>query len=412
MRKTIAVSINTAYGTATLLPGLAPVATWDCEVLQALLLVGYLTTPPRYRGISLSTYWAWLRYGAAVSTSQHWLSLRPVWDELDPHQKTILADDFGLGFPCHFLAEQHGFEDFADTGYLLETLFPGIVSHAARAKRGPSKTPDLIAVDSSDRLHVLECKGTQTSRDYLDRAMARGIDQKNNLSNGTIFTSSMVGGLFIPQARNSEHAQLVFIDPRPDAALAALQNLAPKMIVRAVRRQSFAKALGMAGLWSAARVVATGSVVQSEAAFVSDLESGELRFNGFAKVDGDVWRKTVEYRSLETERKDDADRAAYLTRLEIDVPNEVVMFLKQLTSSGPKRINETLDVWIEERLAKNRTVRARPLRVQNQQNRRYVTRRRNVLSGVDMSILEGLIETANLTVSSGLTFRIMREKFA
>lgn len=412
MRKSISVVVNPKYGTATLLPGLAPAASWDCDVLQALLVVGYLTTPPRYRGISLSTYWAWLRYGAAISTIQAGLSLRPIWDELDPHQKTILADDFGLGFPCHFLVEQHGFEDFADTGYLLETLFAGVVSHAARAKRGPSKTPDLIAVDSAGRLHVLECKGTQTSRKYLDTAMENGIDQKHNLTNSTIFASCMVGGLFVPQARSKEIAQLVFIDPEPDAALDALQQLDPQVISGAVRRQSFAKALGAAGLWTAARAVATGRIERSEADFVRNLESGELRFNGFDAIDGDVWRKTIEYRSLETDLKQEQDRVAYVTRLRIDVPNEVAARLKGFVSSTGQVGIAELDAWLTERLARVRVTRARLLRIQSKAEGPFVMRRQNVSSAWDMSSSEEAVDRASLTVSSGLTLSIERERFA
>lgn len=412
MKKRIQMSVDMSHGTVGLLPGLPAAAQWDCDVLQALLVVGYLTTPPRYRGISLSTYWAWLRYGAAISTRRSSLRLRPIWNELDPHQKTILSDDFGLGFPCHYLVEQHGFEDFADTAYLLDSLLAGVVSHATRSKRGPSKTPDLIGVDSLGRLHVLECKGSQTSRAALDDALGRGIAQKSNLSNGSIFASCMVGGIFVPQDRSAEEAQLVFIDPDPDPALKRLQALDPKVIERAVRRQSFAKALGTAGLWAAAGGVASGRVGSAEADFVRDLESGELRFNNFDKTEEQTWRKTIEYRSLETDLKDEADRVAYVTRLVIDIPEDVVRRVGSLVGQTGAVGFEELDAWLAERLVRERTVNIRTLASRTTADGKLIARRRSVTSAWTMSSAEGELETATISVSSGIRFRIERQRFA
>lgn len=406
------MSVDTSYGTGGLLGGLPAAAAWDCDVLQALLVTGYLTTPPKYRGVSLSTYWAWLRYGAAISTRDSSLRLRPVWDELDPHQKTILSDDFGMGFPCHYLVEQHGFEDFADTAYLLDSLLTGTVSHAARSKRGPSKTPDLIGVDSQGRLHVLECKGSQTSRSALDDALARGVDQKNNLSNGSVFSSCMVGGLFVPQASSGETAQLVFIDPEPDPALRRLQEIDPSVIARAVRRLSFAKALGTAGLWAAASAVATGRVSLAEADFVRDLEAGELRFNGFAKSSEETWRKTVEYRSLETDLKGDAERAAYVTRLVIDVPDVVVKQIGNLVGQSGVIGGSDIDDWLDERLTRERKTDLRTIYSRSLDAQRSVMRRRKVSSAWVMSSAEDDIDAAGISVSSGVRFRIERQRFA
>ena len=406
------MSVDASYGTTSLLPGLPSVAAWNCDVLQALLVVGYLTTPPRYRGISLSTYWAWLRYGAAISRRDPSLRLRPIWNELDPHQKTILSDDFGLGFPCHYLVEQHGFEDFADTAYLLDSLMAGVVSHAARSKRGPSKTPDLIGVDSLGRLHVLECKGSQTSRAALDDALARGISQKSNLNNGSLFTSCMVGGLFIPQDRSTETAQLVFIDPPPDPALQRLQDFDPRVIARAVRRQSFAKALGAAGLWAAAGGVASGRVGPAEADFVRNLKSGELRFNGFIQSKEQTWRKTIEYRSLETDLKNEADRAAFVTRLVIDVPDDVINHVGNLVGRNGQMQLDDLDNWLDERLQRERKTNVRSIHAQYSGNQKLVLRKRKVASAWTMSSSDSNGEAASISVSSGIRLQIERKRFA
>lgn len=407
------MSVDGTYGTATLLPGLPHAAHWDCDVLQALLVVGLLTAPPRYRGISLSTYWAWLRYGAAISTADASLRLRPIWGELDSHQKTLLADDFGIGFPCHYLIEHHGFEDFADTNFLLDSFLSGVVSHASRSKRGPSKTPDFIGVDSANQLHILECKGTQSSRQYLDVALKNGIAQKNNLNNGTIFASCMVAGLFVPQAQSPEHAQVVFVDPEPHPGLEILQDVDPETVVRAVRRQSFAKALGKAGLWVTAGGVASGKVGSREASFARDLDKGELRFNGFLRTDEDTWRRTIEYRSLESDARTDEARVPFVTRLSVDVAVETVTRLKSFTSdSGEVGLSE-IDAWLAERLVAQRRTTRRPIYVQRQPAGRFSIERNSVSSAWTMSSYKNdNVESASISVTSGMKFTLERIRFA
>lgn len=352
MIKVAQVTVDRSYGTKQLLPGLASVPSWKCNVLHSLLVTGYLTTPPRHRPLSLSTYWAWLRYGAAISRRHPGLRLRRGWTDLDPHQKTILSDDFGLGFPCHFLAERHGFEDFADTGYLLDSIFKTSVTYKNKPKRGPAKSPDLIAVDSAWQLHVLECKGTQSTRKYLRTAVADGQAQKRNLKPKTpgFFKSCMVGGIFVPQWRSKEMAELLFIDPEPDPRIRQLETLLPETVASAVRRQSLAKGLAMCGLWGSATAVDGGDLVAEEIARVLQIESGEIAFNGY--VEGDLgWRKSVEYRATDNTPE---ERGAFITELTIDVPRSLTDFIKHTVSSDGRLPSGEVDAWITQQLQMRR----------------------------------------------------------
>lgn len=361
MYKRIPVVVDSKYGTAGLLKGLVPYSAWHCNVLFALLCVGYLTAPPRYRGISLSSYWAWLRYGAAVSQRHRQLRLRPIWSQLDAHQKTIMSDDFGVGFPCCFLIEQHGFEDFADTNNLLDTLLSGIVSHASIPKRGPAKTPDLIGVDSADRLHVLECKGTQSSPEYLREAMEKGILQKKNLNNSSIFSSCMVAGIFVPQAESTEECELRFVDPLPDERIRWLQDMDPAVIGMAIRRQSFAKTLSAAGLWTAARAVDAGSVNDEEASFIRNVDRGELKFSGYDRGGTGDWQRAIEYLSLETDSKGEGGRRPTVTRLTLSASAELVAFLGEAAQENVKFSFKYVDEWLSERRIQRRVKRRRSL---------------------------------------------------
>jgi len=242
--------------------------------------------------------------------------------------------------------------------------------------------------------------------------MANGIAQKNNLSNGTIFASSMVGGLFIPQAQSPEHAQLVFIDPEPHPTLKLLQQMDPQKIVREVRRQSFAKALATAGLWVTAGGVSSGKVGSSETGFARKLDEGELRFNGFFRTEEDTWQRNVEYRSLESDAKGNAARIPFKTRLIIEVSAEIVSRLKEFTSeSGAVGLSE-IDAWLAERLSTQRTTTKRTIHAQRQPSGRFSVKRNSVSSSWTMSSSkDDNVESASVMVSSGMKLTLERVRF-
>lgn len=124
------------------------------------------TRPPVSSGIHLSDFWAWLRYYPAISEHHTELRLCEEWTDIDPHQKTILSDELGVGFTTYFLAEKLGCIGFMDTSY-LQKRFKNHFSSKSKSRRGSSKSPDYVSIDSSRSLYILECKGTQTSRSAL-----------------------------------------------------------------------------------------------------------------------------------------------------------------------------------------------------------------------------------------------------
>ena len=347
MQRTIEVLVDKSHGHAHLVRGLRSTAAWHCNVLPCLLTTGYLSAPPRYRALSPSTVWAWLRYSVAISNDPG-LRLHDEWDELDAHQKTILSDDFGLGFPSYYLVEQHGFEDFADTHHLLGTTLKGRVRHRTKARRGPSKTPDLLCIDRRGHIHVLECKGTQSSHEYLRRAVEAGIAQKRNVvpvGRKSIIASAMVGGIFVPQARSVEHAQLRFVDPEP--ALPELELLGEEFVGAAIRRQSLAKALSMCGLWEMAEAVDQGAVTPKQALAVHQRRT--LRLHEFRAQD-ESWRRSVRYAGLAGHE----GGAACVTTLEMRVPRALEEFIRSsLGSNGSLPLDE-LDMWLAQQRAQLR----------------------------------------------------------
>ncbi|OQW85804.1 MAG: hypothetical protein BWK72_20385 [Rhodoferax ferrireducens] len=277
---------------------------------------------------------------------------------MDPHQKTILADDFGVGFTCHYLVDQHGFEDFGDTNYVIKHMLKGkALLKKPPKKRGAAKSPDFIAVDGLGRLHVLECKGTQSSRTYLKKAMEKGRDQKLNISStrGT-FKTSMVGGLYVPLHKARADAELVFLDPEPNEELIELGKLGRRTIANAVRRVSLSKMLSSVGLWQAATTVFDGTTEFIDPRFVRDIKNFGLRFAGFElNSAADRYEREVEYRSFEPRGRDRSQLDGYMTRLKLSVPENITdLFSKDVISEKGVLPRSVVDQWIGEALSKRR----------------------------------------------------------
>jgi hypothetical protein len=105
VRKFVPIQIDSSTWTPRTPP--AQLLKWHgkskkLSVGAALLHTALRTRPPSSTGIELADYWAWLRYGPAIDSDRR-LGLRAAWDGIDPHQKTILSDDLGMGFTTYFL---------------------------------------------------------------------------------------------------------------------------------------------------------------------------------------------------------------------------------------------------------------------------------------------------------------------
>lgn len=252
MNRNIIVHVDRTHFPNGRMPyGFSPLAaTQTLNVHSALVHTALHTRPPAVQGIHLADTWAWIRYREAFDRGPE-LRLRGEWDDIDPHQKTILSDELGVGVTTFLLASVLGYRDFVDTNYLIRVLMPNTLTLGRTSKRGPRKSPDYVGLDKMSRLVALECKGTQSSVTALESAMNHGVAQKRNLRglNGNNVHMSLVGGLFVPQASSPEGPTVVFWDPVPKAALAALLGAVQgHMIVAGIVQVSLAMQLAMAGM--------------------------------------------------------------------------------------------------------------------------------------------------------------------
>lgn len=213
MKKCIDIEIDySTWGTASVpksLKGLPENENFN--LIEVLIHIGLVTSHPEEHGININSFWAFLRYVNCFELGTDF-KLNEKWNDIDPHQKTILSDDFGMGFASYYLYKKMDIISIIDTGFFLKYL-PSL-SVLKKSKRGPSKTPDFILLDSSYNIHILECKGTQNSLDSLERQIADGISQKGNLKDPSkIVNEKLVTGIFIPQYNSKDRSKFKIIDP-------------------------------------------------------------------------------------------------------------------------------------------------------------------------------------------------------
>lgn len=174
---------------------------------------------------------------------------------LDPHQKAILSDDFGVAVTTQWLYDRlGGFTDIVDgRRFMLQFahLLPRKQKPAA-AKVGPTKAPDFVIRDHAGKWHVLECKGTQSGRGWRNTFLKHALAQKNVIRiAGPLRGQSLAAGLAISNEGDKYDTHLRVVDPEPEPLITLNSRHADEIRVSA-RRIAVARALGVIGLNEAA----------------------------------------------------------------------------------------------------------------------------------------------------------------
>lgn len=228
-----------------------------------LLMIGYLTTPVASAGVSLSEFWAWVRYLASIS-NQTDMRITNSFADLDAHQKTILSDDFGMGAPALWLSVKPSLDRILDGRYFMQRF--GVASGAAQPtsrKRESNKTPDFVARDTSGVWHILECKGAQSSAAYAERQIGEpgppakgGIAQKRSIIFPPTHTGQRLVSALQIGIERGEASRLILTDPEaeePHVIKKDYMTAADDSATRAVA----AKALRLAGFEATASVISS-----------------------------------------------------------------------------------------------------------------------------------------------------------
>jgi hypothetical protein len=248
--KTLEVAVDRSTFSANRIPPiLRGPKTVQIDLAAALLMLGSVTTPGGFSAASPARFWAWVRYYAAISTTAD-LRVTAPFADLDPHQKTILSDDFGVALSTMWLCQQlGGIRDIVD-GRRFLIQYASLVPVPRRRNRqvGPSECPDYVVLDRSGKWHVLECKGTQLNTTYRDTNQmgATATSQKHGIQvQGRARGEQLVAGLFLASELREEPSELRVIDPPAEEPLVELTAKNIDKAEVAVRRIAVSRALGL-----------------------------------------------------------------------------------------------------------------------------------------------------------------------
>jgi len=219
------------------------------DIAKALFMLGELTIPNGMSRASPARIWAWIRYFSAVATTDD-LRITEPFVELDPHQKGILSDDFGVALSmCWLFDRLNGFSEVVD-GRRFVLQFK---SHLQRQKRntpkvGAGKCPDFVIRDSAGKWHTIECKGTQSSSGYRNQQMKIARVQKKCIDIiDSLKGFSLAGGVFLaPETHADERSNILIVDPEVEPYV----TIEPSTLTEAkriTRRLAVSRALGLAG---------------------------------------------------------------------------------------------------------------------------------------------------------------------
>ncbi|WP_147426780.1 hypothetical protein [Trinickia fusca] len=210
-------------------------------------MLGSLTTPNGLSPGSPERYWACIRYFSACAASQD-LRIRTAFTDLDPHQKGILSDDFGVAVSTEWFVRQlGGVNDIVDGRRFIINMGVRRPKSGRLPKVGPGKCPDFVIEDQQGKYHVLECKGTQSGRGYLNTAMATGRVQKHGVRIARALRGErLVIGLALAGEEDDYQSQLVVIDPEEEP-LTELRESDASRASQVLTRLSLARALNLNG---------------------------------------------------------------------------------------------------------------------------------------------------------------------
>jgi hypothetical protein len=247
---------------------------------SAFLMLGTLTMPDLLSPASPALFWAWLRYYLAPTAAAD-LRITMDFAGLDPHQKSILSDDFGVAFSTQWLFDRlGGFREIVD-GRRFMVQFAHLLPPKIKpttAKVGPGKAPDFVIKDMNGRWHVLECKGTQSGRAQRDTYLNDALAQKQAIQiTGRLRGERLAAGLAISNQQSTDGSHMRIIDPADDQPMIELGDQQSDEIDLAARRITVARALGVVGLGEAAVELSLPERAESKTRFLRKSEAARLR---------------------------------------------------------------------------------------------------------------------------------------
>jgi hypothetical protein len=251
----------------------------DIDLGEALHELGTITMPSILSPASPALFWAWLRYYLAPSNHPD-LRLTMDFSDLDPHQKGILSDDFGVALATHWVRTRLGpFTQIVD-GRKFANQFRHLQrkQHKSKAKVGMSKAPDFVMQDATGKWHILECKGTQSSREYQKSVLKTAVAQKHAIQLvGSVKGEQLASSVYLTNENGKPRSHMLVVDPDEDDPLIRLSGQeAEEMVVKA-SRLTVARAMGAIGLNEVAIEMSLPPDIDADSELLLPSERARLR---------------------------------------------------------------------------------------------------------------------------------------
>ncbi|XEC95681.1 hypothetical protein AB6A23_03655 [Paenibacillus tarimensis] len=196
---------------------LTPVTQFDPELdiklttYSLLHMVGLITTPIVTNLVDISSTWALYRYIWAfeiptAATVDPALKLSNIARNIDFHQKTLLSDEIGVGMAAYIMSTYFDAHHFTDIDVALRSPTLGLIQTG-------STSPDYLFYDNNKNYYVVECKGSQTSKNTSLDQLRRGTEQVPSIQfqNGQSATS-----LILATCMLNDKTEVYIIDPPGD----------------------------------------------------------------------------------------------------------------------------------------------------------------------------------------------------
>jgi hypothetical protein len=179
------------------------------RAIDLLRKIGELTTPSTVNLASLSASWATRRYFWAIddpANQRRGLHFRLSKDArgIERHQKTLLSDEFGMGFAGLLVERLLLTNRFIDMDFALadpQQYFD--VQHV-----GPRR-PDYLLWGNNTPVYVVECKGSQTNWNGVINQLRRGMEQLPSINIPGYTSISLVVATYLDRSRT----RVIFLDP-------------------------------------------------------------------------------------------------------------------------------------------------------------------------------------------------------
>src|SRR6267142_6438294 len=155
------------------------------NLARALKLLAYATAPSPGSRYQPGASWSVVKYGTAIeprllpSATQISIANAGIWD-LDPHQKTVLADDMGVGIALAALDVVFGIDGLWDC-YSLWLQGHLQLSLDGRHGRMPDFLVSLHRSIKGSQFALLECKGS-TRNNAAAEQLTSACVQLNNVN--------------------------------------------------------------------------------------------------------------------------------------------------------------------------------------------------------------------------------------